>query len=88
MNTGRARAILTEQTLYRTRPHWSPDGKRIVYASHVGQQYTNLFVLPASGGEPYKLTFGEHDSFHPRWSPDGEWIAYVSNQEGCRSSRC
>jgi len=82
MNSGKARIIHTEQTLYRTRPHWSPDGKRIVYSSHLGGQYNNLFVLPVAGGEPYKLTFGEYDSFHPRWSPDGEWIAYVSNEGG------
>ena len=50
--------IHKEETLYRTRPHWSPDGTRLVYSSHIGGQFNNLFVLPASGGEPYKMTFG------------------------------
>ncbi len=77
-----ATLIHKEETLYRTRPHVSPDGKRFVYSSHLGGQFTNLFVLPTSGGEPYKLTFGEWDSFHPRFSPDGETIAYVSNRDG------
>src|SRR5687767_684948 len=82
MGSGKAKMIHKEETLYRTRPHWSPDGKRIVYSSHIGHQYTNLFVLPVAGGEPYKMTFGEYDSFHPRWSPDGERIAYISNEQG------
>lgn len=82
MNSGHAHEIHSEQTLYRTRPDWSPDGKRIIYSSHLGGQYNNLFVLPARGGQPYKMTFGEYDCFHPRWSPDGEWIAYISNEQG------
>ena len=82
MNTGQVQVLHKEETLYRTRPHWSPDGKRIVYSSHLGQQFNNLFVLPAEGGEPYKMTFGEYDSFHPRWSPDGEWIVHISNETG------
>ena len=55
----KAKRILREETLYRTRPQWSHDGKRILYSSHRGSQYTNLYVLPAVGGEPYQLTFGE-----------------------------
>ena len=82
MGSPAAKLIHKEETLYRTRPQWSPDGKRLVYASHLGGQYTELFVLPTTGGEPYKLTFGEHDHFLPRWSRDGEWIAYISNEEG------
>ncbi|MCP4713013.1 MAG: CehA/McbA family metallohydrolase, partial [Planctomycetes bacterium] len=74
--------IHAEETLYRTRPHVSPDGKRFIYSSHLGGQFNNLFVLPTDGGEPYKMTFGTWDSFHPRFSPDGESIAYISNQDG------
>jgi TolB protein len=82
MNTDRAKLIHKEETLFRTRPQWSPDGKRFIYASHLGGQFTNLFVLPTVGGEPYKMTFGEYDTFLPRWSPDGEWIVAVSNERG------
>ena len=79
-----ATTILSEQTLYRTRPDVASDGKRFVYSSTRGaaDQFNNLYVQPTAGGEPYKLTFFEHDAFHPRWSPDDEWIAFIMNEGG------
>src|SRR5260221_573086 len=83
----KAKMLLREETLYRTQPQWSPDGKRILYSSHRGSQYNNLYVLPVDGGEPYQMTFGDWDHFDPRWSPDGERIAYISNQHGISELR-
>ena len=76
--------VLDEQSLYRTRPDVSIDGKRFIYSSMAGgaDQFHHLYVLPVEGGYPYKMTFGDHDDFHPRWSPDGEKIAYISNEGG------
>lgn len=84
---GRAKMILREETLFRTQPQFSPDGKRILYSSHRGSQFNNLYVLPADGGEPYQMTFGDWDHFDPRWSPDGERIAYISNRPGISELR-
>jgi TolB protein len=80
----KGKLILNEQTLFRTRPEISIDGKRFIYSSSSGaaDQYHLLYVLPAGGGYPYKMTFGDHEDFHPRWSPDGEYIAYISNERG------
>jgi dipeptidyl aminopeptidase/acylaminoacyl peptidase len=58
-------------------PHWSPDGKQIVFESAMGNPVffhcnRRLAVFPADGGTPRSLTeeFDEH-AFLIDWKPDG-----------------
>ena len=77
-----AREIHYEETTWKARPAFSPDGKRIVYASYLGQAWHQLWVMPAQGGDPFPLSYGDFDNVNPRWSPDGEEIAFISNRGG------
>jgi TolB protein len=76
------REIHYEETTWKARPDFSPDGKRIVYASYLGQAWHQLWVIPANGGDPFPLSYGDFDNINPRWSPDGSTIAFISNRGG------
>ena len=55
-------------------PVWSPDGKRIAFASNGRQQ---AFVLPADGSGQEEPLMKNNTHFHLQsWSPDGKLIAY------------
>ena len=63
----------------KTDASFSPDGQWIVYSSDEGGlDNANLFIIPATGGTPTRLTtFSGYDGA-PSWSPDGRWIAFES----------
>jgi TolB protein len=71
-----------EETNWQARPDFSPDGQRIVYSSYLGRNFLQLWLMPAQGGEPFPLSYGNWDETAPRWSPDGTLIASVSNRSG------
>jgi len=77
-----AHEIHYEETTWRARPDFSPDGKRIVYASYLGQQWHQLWVMPSQGGDAFPLAYEDFDNIDPRWSPDGTKIAFISNRGG------
>src|SRR5438270_9816198 len=76
------REIHYEETTWKARPDFSPDGKRIAYASYLGQGWHQLWVMPAQGGDAFPLSYREFDNINPRWSPDGKQIAFISNRSG------
>ena len=76
------REIHYEETNWKARPDVSPDGSRLVYSSYLGRSWHNLWLLPARGGDPLPLTYGDWDQTNPRWSPDGGRIAFISNRRG------
>ena len=77
-----AREIHYEETNWKARPDFSPDGSRMIYSSYLGRQWHNLWLLPAKGGDAFQISYGDWDETNPRWSPNGRKIAAISNQPG------
>ncbi len=70
---------LTQDKAADTFLQWSPDGKKILFASNREGSRVSLFVIDAGGGAPEALIDkGEKVSFGA-WSPSGDRIAYVYN---------
>ncbi|MEO7038593.1 MAG: CehA/McbA family metallohydrolase [Gemmatimonadaceae bacterium] len=76
------RLIHFEETTWKGRPDWSPDGRRVAYSSYLGTQYNHLWLMTSDGGVPLELTYGSFDETSPRWSHDARHIAYISNEGG------
>jgi Tol biopolymer transport system component len=77
-----AREIHYEETNWKARPDFSPDGSRMVYSSYLGRSWHQLWVMPAAGGDAFPISYGDWDQTGVRWSPDGGKIAYISNDHG------
>jgi len=75
-----AREIHYEETNWRARPDFSPDGSRMVYGSYLGRQWHQLWLMPANGGDAFPISYGDWDETSVRWSPDGKQLAFISNR--------
>jgi TolB protein len=71
---------LTDDPGLDVEPAWSPDGKRIAFASDRAGSL-DIYVMDADGSNPVRRTQGGLNS-SPAWSPDGKKIAFSSLREG------
>jgi dipeptidyl aminopeptidase/acylaminoacyl peptidase len=67
-------------------PHWSPDGQWVAFTVTEADQTanrdtSNLWIVPANGGQPVRLTHLTAKNDHARWSPDGRWLAFLSDRD-------
>ena len=65
----------------------SPDGRLVAYTrTEVDLEHDDyrsaIYLVPADGGEPVRLTQGPGRDWAPRWSPDGRWLAFLSDRDG------
>jgi hypothetical protein len=80
---GSAAATLVhyEESEYRMRPQWTPDGKAFLYVSdEMGSN--DIAIVPATGGNPHVITNDQMGEFSPAIRPDGGAFAFISNRRG------
>ena len=62
-------------------PRWSPTGQMIAFSSNLEGQF-EIYVIPATGGKPRRLTSHPSNDQSPSFSRDGKWIYFSSNRTG------
>ena len=58
-------------------PEWSPDGRRIAFASRRGAADQVLVLDVAAGGNAVQLSSLPEGASSPAWSPDGKSVAFI-----------
>jgi tricorn protease len=78
MEGGAARQLTTGG--HESNPTFSPDGRWIAFtANYDGNR--DVYVVPASGGEPKRLTWHPGQDGAMGWTPDGKKVLFVSDRD-------
>ena len=67
---------VTDDGLFKQRPHWSPDGQQMVFARHRGNTIF-LFLRDMQTGKEERLTPQIHPEYDAVFSPDGKDVLFA-----------
>ena len=70
-----------EESEYRMRPAWTPDGKSFVFGSDA-MGSNDIAVVASDGGNPIVITNDPAGEFSAAVAPDGRQVAFISNRAG------
>lgn len=62
-----------------TKPIFSPDGKWVVFTGTFDHN-TDVYVVPAAGGQPQRLTWHPGPDVAVGWTPDGKHVLFRSHR--------
>lgn len=68
---------LTSNGHVEAGPFFSPDGSAIAYSAHL-EGNTDVYVVPAEGGVPRRVTWHPQGSVVAGWTPDGSRLLVAS----------
>jgi len=71
---------LTTDPASDVQPAWSPDGRRVAFASDRAGNW-DIWLINLDGHQPIQVTHTNAHEVHPTWSPDGKWLAFCSMPE-------
>lgn len=77
--TGGEARRLTTGTGSESNPRFSPDGKTIAFTGQYDGN-TDVFLMPAEGGVPKRLTYHPAPDVALGWTPDGKRVIFQSGR--------
>jgi tricorn protease len=78
ITTGRATRITRDEGT-ETDAHFSPDGTLIAFTGHYSGM-PEVYVMPATGGAPVRITYSNDRAEVVDWTPDGKSIIFRARQ--------
>lgn len=81
---GQARQLTTQDS-YETEPVWSPDGKKIAFASD-REGGTDIFIMDVAGGPATRLTYNSAAETPQGFTPDGKSVIYSASIQDAPSA--
>ena len=64
------------------QPDFSPNGDRIAYWASRAISGSDIWTIPAAGGEPVAVTNDASTAWNPVWSPAGDYVYFTSDRSG------